>query len=88
LIALIAKARLRSTEIRERRSEGLPSDHRLPDRRSLRLALKRPVLLQTHPGIRAVRLQTRDWLLIRRQRLKSRDDGSLPSSHPLSSVIR
>jgi hypothetical protein len=54
LIALIAKARA-----------GVYSIDRQIDRNTL-FGLKRPVLLQTHPGIWAVRLQTHDWLLDRR----------------------
>ena len=49
LIALIAKAR--------------PFHPPIGNRRRTFLGLKRPVLLQTHPGIRAVRLQIHDWLL-------------------------
>ena len=71
LIALIAKARpfLLRSAIEGKRANGL----------------KRPVLLQTHPGIRAVRLQTRDWLLVGR---RGKDDGRTDESVFRPSLLR
>jgi len=63
LIALIAKARILTSLGRS-----------AIDRASALPGLKRPVLLQTHPGIWAVRLQTHDWLLERQV-----DDATLYS---------
>ena len=72
LIALIAKAR-----------SLLPSPTRR--RRQTHSGAKRPVLLQTHPGILAVSQRTHDWCLSddREQRAESRSIS--PSSACLSS---
>jgi len=49
---------------------------------SERLGAKRPVLLQTHPGTRAVRLRAHDWLLDRKT-----EDVRMERS-ALSSLVR
>ncbi len=72
LIALIAKARFYLSPTRRRRQTNS--------------GVKRPVLLQTHPGILAVSQRTRDWCLSddRKQRTESRYHPSSVVCHPSS----
>jgi hypothetical protein len=88
LIALIAKARVfHASSIGNRRSNAFPG-------------VKRPVLLQAHPGISAVRLKIHDWLLdkqdgdtaplprgiSRTPRLRLVPSGPRPNALPLHNV--